>query len=281
MKYIRNNQADGVLERLLRAEIGRASRTGAPCTKFDPDFSTAYIERNLTPGEVARYEVHLTACPSCRIQVASLARLGYRTAFDQAAERMPAFDAGREDRRSYLGLSRIFSYLMQPQWIAVATASLVLLVAVPIFVILKNARQFQNKRPGAHTSSPANEALREPAPGSNPDSLSADEVGIQPGIASYNDYKTRSAASAGEPVSSDGFKETSAGVVPSDGKAGTAVLNGGLAGPAPAPPPSAAETNGQKTDAENRPSEMDKRSEATQLAQNKLQQNVQQPSAND
>src|SRR5262245_57722672 len=168
MKYIRNNQADGVLERLLRAEIGRASRTGAPCTNFDPDFSAAYIERNLTPGEVARYEVHLAACPSCRIQVASLARSGYRTTFDQAAERMPAFEAARKDQRSYFRFSRIFSYLLQPQWIAVATASLVLLLAVPIFVILKNARQFQNRRPAAHASSTNKEALLDSRQGSNP-----------------------------------------------------------------------------------------------------------------
>jgi len=191
---------------------------------------------------------------------------------------MPAFEAARKDQRSYFRFSRIFSYLLQPQWIAVATASLVLLLAVPIFVILKNARQFQNRRPAAHASSTDKEALLDSRQGSNPDSQSADQDDMQSGSASsFNNY-TRSAGSVSEPVKSDGFKETAAGDGASGGKAGTAVLNGVLA---PAPATTAAETNGQKTEAENRPTEMDNRSEATQLAQNKLQQNGQQPSANE
>src|SRR5215471_8329875 len=141
MKYISNNEADGVLERLLRAEIGRASRNGAPCAQFDPDFSTAYIERNLTPGEIGRYEVHLAACPNCRIQVAKLARLGYtETPVEGAREIVSSFQVAGQARSKERVLSRAFAYLLQPQWIAIGTAALVLLVALPVFVILKNSR---------------------------------------------------------------------------------------------------------------------------------------------
>jgi hypothetical protein len=141
MKYISNNEADGVLERLLRAEIGRATRTGAPCAQFDPDFSTAYIERNLTLGEVARYEVHLAACPKCRIQVAALARMGYQAAVAETAPPIvPSAEAFRTPRSIQGIIPRLFGYLVQPQWIAIGTAALVLLLAVPVFIILKSSK---------------------------------------------------------------------------------------------------------------------------------------------
>jgi hypothetical protein len=142
MKYLRNNEADGVLERLLKAEIGRATRTGAPCSQFDPDLSAAYIERNLTTGERLRYEVHLAACSNCRIQVAALAHAGYHLASDGEAESAESASHApplAAERGSVL--SRVWTYLLQPQWIAISTAALILLVALPVFVILKNARR--------------------------------------------------------------------------------------------------------------------------------------------
>src|SRR5262249_16749445 len=144
MKYIGNKEADGVLERLLKTEIVRANRAGGLCSRFDADFSAAYIERNLTAGEVARYEIHLSTCPNCRIQVASLARSGYSA--EVTEETIQPVKVARPGLTG--GLSRALGYLLEPQWIAVATAALVLLAAVPVFVVLRNA-----KKPGQSASS--------------------------------------------------------------------------------------------------------------------------------
>src|SRR5215472_14156652 len=168
MKYISNNEADGVLERLLQAEIGRASRNGAPCAQFDPDLSTAYIERNLTAGEISRYEVHLAACPNCRIQVANLARLGYAdTAIETAPRIVSSSKVTGRDRSIQSSVSRAFAYFLQPQWIAVGTAGLVLLLALPVFIILKNSK------PGARAASSAQRFEPVPPADGNPKSEGA------------------------------------------------------------------------------------------------------------
>src|SRR5262245_20160905 len=227
MKYISNNEADGVLERLLKAEIGRASRGGASCTQFDPDFSAAYIERNLTSGEVARYEVHLAACPNCRIQVARLARSGYQAALTTATEVAPGFqeiapslDGGRANRRSEPVFSRVFAYLRQPQWIAVATAALVLLVAVPVFVVLRNAKTSQ--RPSANLAAQSRSGDSRPEEAKS-DSQIRDQAGLHPyqGVSSFSEpIKAASSEGAATPASipPPGAGETGTGTA--DGRSG-------------------------------------------------------------
>jgi hypothetical protein len=271
MKYIRNNEADGVFERLLRAEFGRTSGLGAPCAQFDPDLSAAYVERNLTPREVSRFEVHLAGCSNCRIQVARLARAGYQASLAEVEETAPSFE--RRYRGSDSIFSRISSYLLQPQWIAIATTALVVLIAVPVFVILKNAKSMQGPEGRNFAESREGPAAVEPEsrPGpqqgdsvtSRTESDGTADLSRSGGVAGYfSDQRTTPPTS--NPPSGTG--QATAGV-----PAGEV---GGLAAPAAARP---SDAPAQKTDGGNRQLDADKPSEPGRLAQNQPQQTNQLP----
>ena len=269
MKYISNNEADGVLERLLRAEIGRASRNGAPCAQFDPDFSTAYIERNLTPGEIGRYEVHLAACPNCRIQVAKLARLGYaEIPVEAAREIVSSSEISGRARNKEMGFSRAFAYLLQPQWIAIGTAALLLLVALPVFFILKNSRP----NPRSVISDATSAGTLEPAPPvvdreeSNGNLqrgyLTQGQSGVSSGSASKDSVPSDNKSLASG--SSSAGPAPPAAVSAGDNSLVDAIPSGTVAGPSGAAP--------QKTAA----GEAGKQSEGTQVAESNPQPSRQQ-----
>jgi hypothetical protein len=256
MKYISNNEADGVLERLLQAEIGRASRNGAPCAQFDPDLSTAYIERNLTPRELTRYEVHLAACSDCRIQVAKLARLGYAdTVIETGPGPVTSAEVAWAARGAREGASRLFAYLLQPQWIAAGTAGLVLLLALPVFIILRNAKPSSSN--SATTSALKSEAAP-PAVDRFSDPLQAGD--LNRGRSADQLRSDRDDSRQKTPATEN---PTAATVQPGDASTGVnTVADGSPSGVAGSP----SEAARQKTEAE----EAGKRSEGT-LAQNTTQ----------
>ena len=270
MKSFSNNEADGVLEKLLKGEMKRAGRAGAPCSQFDPDLSAAYIERNLTLGETSRYEIHLASCSSCRIQVASLARLGYQVDPSETepakAAAVPIRPARPEAESSRSGL---WGYLLRPQWIAVATATLVLLAGVPVFLILRNAKQPgaarasqpENQIADSYTSAPGTRGPEVPT--ANQPSISS-EGGAPPS-------SSRPGHGSPELVKDEEAPAANPSVVPGE-TAGPS--KAGAAEPVPAPP---ADAPAPKTDAENRRGETDSRvSQTTQVVQNSPQQTNQQ-----
>jgi len=275
MKYISNNEADGAFERLLRAEIGRATKAGAPCGQFDCDFSAAYIERNLTCGEVARYEVHLAACPNCRIQVARLARSGYEAALNPPAQEVSSlfqetvpFDARLANRKSGSVLSRIFGNFLRPQWIAAATAALVLLVAVPIFIILKNAQRAN--RPSASFVDKSRVATPSPAAAPEQDSRSVDQKGV---LSYYSGAPNLSQPGGGAESSRSAASPPASNPAAEAGKTATGFADGDLnrqVSPAAASPSEAAT---QKSEEKHQQVEADRLSAANQIAQNRSQQN--------
>jgi hypothetical protein len=260
MKAIPNNEADGVLERLLKAEMRRASRAGASCFQFDPDFAAAYIERNLTPSESSGYELHISACPNCRIRVAGLARLGYETAAAEGPlDRRAALPVVRIGRESEAGPSRIWSYLLQPQWIAVAAAALIAVIAIPVFIVQKS--RTATSRAAAGQIQPG-ETATNTAPGGPPETTDADSTaGREPGHASQpgsNNESARDSRSgpSGNPTAAAEPAGAAGGLIaryieqttPSDGK---------LA-PAPA---SSAPAPVSKSEAENQQPKFDDASE--------------------
>jgi hypothetical protein len=259
MKYIGDKEADGVLDRLLKVEIGRASRTGTPCSQYDPDLSAAYVERNLTPGETIRYEVHLASCSSCRIQVATLARAGYQAALDRAGvETALSPSAPQVILETPFSLSRVWAYLLQPQWIAIGTAALILLIAVPVFVILKSV-----KRQPAGTAvaiSPASGDAEAILRGRSTSSGTPGAAVANPSAGSPQDER-RVNPPAEEDVDlrpKDGNADRVATAVPASASGSAA---------------SDRQATSQKDEAENRKAEAEKASGMTQIAQNSPPQN--------
>src|SRR5215813_5196894 len=120
---------DTVVDRLLRANARKQTRTTGICPVFDPDRVNAYVERVLTEQERARFEAHLGSCAPCRSVVVTLARL----AREEAAPAL-ALPAVEPRRAGFADALRSFGkILMRPQWALAATAVVMLAIGLPIY----------------------------------------------------------------------------------------------------------------------------------------------------
>src|SRR5262245_51140997 len=62
-------------ESMLRRHLSRGGAPVSPCTGFDTDTASSYLEGALWSPSRTRYESHLAGCPSCRQNLIGLARL--------------------------------------------------------------------------------------------------------------------------------------------------------------------------------------------------------------
>jgi hypothetical protein len=131
---------DVVVDKLLRAHIGRPGGQVAPCPGFDPDLANAYVEQVLNSAERGRYEVHLAECADCRTSILTLAQLADVPAYGVNADLAPTGLAEVEARSGWReGLAAFFGRLARPQWAAVAGLALFALVVVPMLVLRMSA----------------------------------------------------------------------------------------------------------------------------------------------
>ena len=126
---------------------------------------SAYLDRELPPGEQAAVETHLAACPECAAFLAELA------AVDEAAASLPAeapegyFEAFPARVRSRLETRKALARRV-PTWTWAAAAALLLAVVTPLTV-----RQLRPSSGAAPSVAPA---ATQPAPAKAP-SMAAEE----------------------------------------------------------------------------------------------------------
>jgi hypothetical protein len=131
---------DAVIDKLLRAHIGRPGGQVASCPGFDPDLANAYVEQVLNSAERGRYEIHLAECADCRASILTLAQLAdvppYGVNADLAPTALAELEAGSGWRE---GVAAFFGRLARPQWAAVAGLALFALVVIPVLVLRMSA----------------------------------------------------------------------------------------------------------------------------------------------
>jgi hypothetical protein len=131
---------DVVIDKLLRAHIGRPGGQVASCPGFDPDLANAYVEQVLNSAERGRYEIHLAECTDCRASILTLAQLAdvppYGVNVDLAPTASSEVEAGSGWRE---GVAAFFGRLARPQWAAVAGLALFALVVIPLLVLRLSA----------------------------------------------------------------------------------------------------------------------------------------------
>jgi len=126
---------------------------------------SAYLDRELPPGEQAAVETHLAACPECAAFLAELA------AVDEAAASLPAeapegyFEAFPARMRSRLETRKALARRV-PTWTWAAAAALLLAVVTPLTL-----RQLRPSSGAAPSVAPA---ATQPAPAKAP-SMAAEE----------------------------------------------------------------------------------------------------------
>src|SRR5262249_47636273 len=119
MKLFGENR-DRAIDTLLRAHVPRRSDVSEPCSEFDPDLASAYVERRLTSALLSRYEEHLSGCSACRKNVVAVSRTA-------VPELTPA-------RPSGVRLRDVFGVLSRPQWALAATAVIALVISLPLLL---------------------------------------------------------------------------------------------------------------------------------------------------
>src|SRR5262249_50695876 len=149
----------------------------------------------------------------------------------------------------------------QPQWIAAATAALVLLVAVPIFIILKNAKQADRASASLAEQSRAGDAAA--VKSSSQDADQRDFLSYSDGDSNVSQpgRNAESSELAASAPASDRAQEAA--------RAATGFVAGNFNGQIAPAAPSASEVAGQKTEEKSRQVEADRLSEANQIAQNR------------
>jgi hypothetical protein len=178
--------------------------------------------------------------------------MGYQ---DAVAETTPAIVTSAEPYRAPRStqgiLSRLLGYLVQPQWIAIGTAALVLLLAVPVFIILKSSKP--NGR------APNSMSARDPeaaATAGKPDPSDAGRGFVDRDTVASNGDISNERISA----SSDGSSSAAQPATP-------AIREAKVEAAPPAPAASPSDAASQKTAADYRASEPPNASGATQVAQ--------------
>src|SRR5262249_29946882 len=119
MKLFGENR-DRAIDTLLRAHVPRRSGVSEPCSEFDPDLASAYVERRLTSALLSRYEEHLSGCSACRKNVVAVSRTA-------VPELTPA-------RPSGVRLRDVFGVLSRRQWALAATAVIALVISLPLLL---------------------------------------------------------------------------------------------------------------------------------------------------
>jgi len=168
------------MDNLLRAYVSRPSNPNQPCTEFDPDRASAYIERSLSGTARSHYEQHLSLCPACRRNVVALVRLAEADALTSAS---PAREIPQPTWFS--NARRVFGSLSQPQWAMAAAAVIVLAIGLPLVL----SRDWNRAAPqtAAVASQPA-EAQSAPAA---PASLASNSASVDAGSGAVATDKLR------------------------------------------------------------------------------------------
>src|SRR5215467_13407686 len=131
---------DAVIDKLLRAQIGRPGAQVAVCPGFDPDLANAYVEQVLSAAERGRYEIHLAECAGCRARIQTLALLADVPAYGPNPDLAPSDFAERESRTGWREVvAGFWGHLARPQWAAVAGLAIFALIVVPLLVLRMNA----------------------------------------------------------------------------------------------------------------------------------------------
>ena len=72
---LEQNNTVGDFETMLRRHLRDAGQRAAPCTEFDPEAASAYLEGAMSSHLRAGYESHLSSCGGCRHAVVLLQSL--------------------------------------------------------------------------------------------------------------------------------------------------------------------------------------------------------------
>ncbi len=145
MAFERNNTA-GDFETMLRRHLEQTNRLAGPCSEFDAEVASAYLEGSLGASARLRYESHLAGCGTCRHGLVTLHRLSSAAVMPAIASQHPLMDWWQSLKD---GLS-------MPGWrsVVVATAS--------IFVVLLGV--YAVRRQSASSAPSATIARMEQAP---------------------------------------------------------------------------------------------------------------------
>ncbi len=200
---------DGVIDNLLRAYVSRPNPEQA-CPEFDPDLASAYIERSLTPGPRAHYEVHLSECAACRKGVAALVRM-----YD-ADNPASVFSARAKDRQAWLSRARqVFGVLSKPQWAMAAAAAIVLAISLPVLLSRNETRSSEQVAKAIDAAQPPSEG---PQSASQP--TLAGPAASSKSAGADSSTSTAAPSKPGEKREADALAISSASAVPAAGVAG-------------------------------------------------------------